>query len=200
MQVFSKKDLEQKTTEWLVKRAGYFTASDAQAIASNGAGLKTLCKKKAMILAGIPIEHFENEHTERGNELEPIARAMFELETGNLVQEVGFVVNGDLGCSPDGLIGTDEGLEIKCVNNDKYADLLLAEDKLKEADSKYIWQCQHSLLVSGRKKWYLTYYNPNFRQNLVIIEILPDEEKFQKIITGANEGKKLLNEYLNKLK
>ena len=202
MQIYSNQELGQKSNEWLLKRAEYFTASEAQAIASDGAGLDTLCKKKAMILSGIEPSDFSNEHTDRGNELEPIARSMFELETGFVVDEVGFIADEkkSIGCSPDGLIGNDYGIEIKCINNEKYADMIFSDDKLKKAESKYIWQCQHSLLVTGRKMWYLVYYNPNFKQNLIILEIYPDEEKHKKILCGVESGKVLLEHYKFKLK
>jgi hypothetical protein len=68
-------------------------------------------------LTGKPIETYHNGHMDRGQEQEPLARAAYEAETGELADTVGFIPHPDLmtGCSPDCLIGRDGGAEIKSV-------------------------------------------------------------------------------------
>jgi hypothetical protein len=82
-------------------------------------GGKSLTRKTYMlklageILTGEPMESYSNEHMERGKEQEAEAREAYELMKDVDCQQVGFIVNGDKGCSPDSLIGDDGGLEIK---------------------------------------------------------------------------------------
>ena len=59
--------------------------------------------------------HFVNEHTERGHEDEPKARAAYAFENDIVVEEVGFITNSNLnaGYSPDGIVGNDGLIEIK---------------------------------------------------------------------------------------
>lgn len=105
------KDIIQGTPEWFAIRAGKMTASHAQEIGNMGKGLTTYIYE---ILAeayssGEP-EKFSNAHTDRGIELEPVARSMFEMEHDCQIEEVGFIEHNDfVGCSPDGLIGEEGG-------------------------------------------------------------------------------------------
>jgi len=173
------------------------TASDATAIGNVGKGLDTLCLKKVLEYHLDQEKTFEgNEHTERGNELEPIARDIYEMETGNDVQEVGFVEYSEFaGCSPDGLVGEEGGIEIKSISNEKYAKVLLGEDIKKDYD----WQVQMNLLCTGRKWWDLVIYNPNFKDNIKIYRIEPDEDKHQKLLDGIEKGEQLIKQYKEKL-
>ena len=104
-------NVQQKSHEWFALRLQYpLTASEAQAIGNNGKGLLTLCWEKMAEKYSInEKERYTNHHLERGVELEPLARSLYELETGNTVTEIGFVTNEDIspiaGASPDGLVG-----------------------------------------------------------------------------------------------
>ena len=76
------KDINQGSPEWFEIRVGKVTASHAQAIGNNGKGLDTyLLEVVSEMFSSSEKEHYSNEHTERGNELEPIARSMYELYT-----------------------------------------------------------------------------------------------------------------------
>jgi predicted phage-related endonuclease len=130
-------NIKQGTDEWLKLRLGKLTASSAQAIASNGKGLETLVYEKvAELLTHKLPEQFENEHIKRGNELEPLARNSYELETGNVVKEVGFVeLDQYTGASPDGLVGDDGLVEFKCPSD----IVFLKAMHTKKIDTKYVW-------------------------------------------------------------
>ena len=136
-------NVEQGSGEWFALRLQYpLTASKAQAISAQGKGLETLCwEKMAEKYSEAPKEHFSNEHTERGNELEEQARGIYELETGNNVKEVGFVSNEEVskvgGASPDGLVGEDGLLEIKCFADTKHFKMT---KKGISIESQYMWQ------------------------------------------------------------
>ena len=191
-------DVEQGSDIWLGLRKGRMTASHAQAIGANGAGLKTYIHEVvAEYLSCGEVEQFTNKHIERGNELEPIARNIYELSTGNKVEEVGFIEHSDyVGCSPDGLIGEDGGLEIKCPADKTYLYLLLN----KKIKSDYDWQIQMNLLITGREWWDYMAYNPNFKQDKVIIRVYPDKAKHEKLLDGFKEGETLIKNILERIK
>ena len=195
-------NFEQGTEEWFKIRKGKITASHAQAIGNNGKGLETyLNNLMAEYFSSGEKENYSNKHIERGIELEPIAKDIYELETGNKVENVGFIeYNEFVGCSPDGLIGKDGGIEIKSIDDNGYFKILMEGEK--EIDSAYIWQIQMSLLITGRKWWDFVAYNPNYKKSIYICRIYPDKNKFEKLLKGfeiAKEKIKLIIEKYNKL-
>lgn len=188
--------MEQGSDEWFDIRKLKMTASNAQAIATAGVGLETyITNLVSEYLSSAEKEKFSNEHTERGNELEETARALYELEKGEKVEEVGFVeLDEYIGCSPDGLIGEYGGLEIKCPSDSVYFKQIISDS----IPMNYVWQVEMNLFVTGRKWWDLMFYNPNFERNMIIYRILPSEESFEKLKKGFEKGKKLIKEYLKK--
>lgn len=193
----------QKSEEWYKIREQYpLTASNAQAIGNQGKGLETLVNE--VLAKKHSIQDFEkrytNEDLERGIELEPLARSIYELRTGQKVEEVGFVTDEEIskvgGASPDGVIGDFEGLvEIKSFNNEKHFDLIcqLKETGIFEVESKYYWQMQQQLLITGAEWCDYVAFNPNYKESLLIQRISRDEEKIEKIKQGLKLGEELLN-------
>lgn len=96
---------------------------------------------------------FVNADMYRGILHEPIARDRYAEHNGVKVDEVGFMVRDDwgfkIGASPDGLVGDDGGLEVKCPRSKTHIQTILAD----EVPLFYMGQVQASLLVSGRKWW-----------------------------------------------
>ena len=128
--------------------------------------------------------------------LEPQARTIYELTTGKDVKQVGFIEHNDyVGCSPDGLIDDDGGLEIKCIDDVGYLKMLLGE----EISSDYQWQIQMNLLITGRKWWDFVAYNPNFKQSIIIKRVVPDKDKQEKLSNGFILAENKIKEILNKL-
>lgn len=186
--------MEQRSPEWYAIRKGKMTASEAQCIAANGKGLETYVYK--VVVAGItgkePDGFTGNRHTERGNELEADARLSYELIRDVTVQQVGFVEEDEyVGCSPDGLVDDDGGFEAKCPDDVKFFRLLVGQDKPDEA---YIWQCQMFLLVTDRKWIDLCYYNPNFTKSMIVVRIVKELWRQEKLTLGIAKGKKLIQE------
>lgn len=181
-------DIIQQSEEWYKIRRGKITASHATAIANCGKGLDNyILEVMADYFSCAEKEQFSNKHTERGNELEPIARSIYEIETGNTVKQVGFIEYNDyVGCSPDGLVGDDGGIEIKCPDDKEYFKLLLEYVFFKEGaiSSDYMWQVQMNLLITERKWWDLIFYNPNYKQTIIVFRIYPDEEAHKKLKQG----------------
>ena len=186
-------ELVQGTDEWFKVRLGKLTASKSQAIANNGKGLETLCfEKVAEIISGTREDSYKNADMDRGNEQETLARSAYEMETGNQVKTVGFVeLDERVGCSPDGLVGDDGLVEIKCHNGSKMVQLLFSN----KIDTKYVWQIQFQMYVTGRQ--YVDYvgFNENF-PNLKIIRVIRDEKSIEKIRIGIETGKAKIEEIL----
>jgi hypothetical protein len=115
-------NVEQGTEDWLKLRAGVPTASEFSKIITSAGKASTqlntyAAQLAAEFIAGKPLERWEgNQWTERGKNIEAEAREAYAFDYGVEVAQVGFVTNHGAGCSPDGLVG-DEGLvEIKCLS------------------------------------------------------------------------------------
>jgi len=182
--------MPQGSDEWLEVRRGKLTGSNAQAIATNGRGLETyVYTLLADKYSNHKVEGYINADMERGNELEEQARELYSLSSGTEIQEVGFIERDEyVGCSPDGLVGDDGGIEIKCHNDAKHFTLLLGG----KMEKKYWWQIQMNLLITGRKWWEYIAYNPNFDQAFYVERIKPDEEAFEKLEEGIKKGTDLI--------
>lgn len=94
---------------------------------------------------------FTSQHMTNGAALEAEARRSYSLIHNCEIQQVGFVFDdaGQFGCSPDGLIGSDGGLEIKCPKHATHAEYL----HKKVLPSDYACQVHGSLIVTGLKYW-----------------------------------------------
>jgi len=191
-------DVQQGTEEWHQLRLGRFTASDAQAIATNGKGLETLVfEKVAETITGKTKEPYTNTDMERGKELEEMARNSYELETGIIVKKIGFVeVSEHIGCSPDGTIEADGMQEIKCPNDANYAKYLFSE----KVDPAHYWQMQMQMHCMDRKWCDYVVFNPNFTgKTITIVRVNRNEEDLKKLIEGLNKGVELKNQILKKI-
>lgn len=144
--------MQQRTDEWLAARAGKVTASclDDVLMAKTTAGYqnymaKLICER----LTGQFIPSDTNAAMRRGTELEPLARDFYVVETGAMVEEVGFYEHPSIlnsGASPDGIIGTDGLIEIKCPNTATHIKTL----ESKKPSLKYMRQMQWQMACTGR--------------------------------------------------
>jgi hypothetical protein len=149
----------QNSPEWLQARMGIPTASAFSQLLAKGEG-KTrrtyMLKLAGEIITGEPMESFSNEHTERGHALEDEARDLYTFQTSAELDRVGFVRNGRAGCSPDSLIGTHGGLEIKTKLPHLLIDVILKGD----FPSEHKAQVQGTLWLTGREWWDIAIYWP----------------------------------------
>ena len=185
-------NFEQRTDEWYNIRKGKMTASNAETIIANGKGLETyIYNLMAEYYSSAEKENYINADMQRGIDLEPEARLEFEFYTDLDVQEVGFIEYNDfIGVSPDGLIGDDGLIEIKCPNDSIYFKLLLSNNIKPE----YIAQMQMQMYVTERQYCYFVSYNPNFEKSLYIKKINRDEEMIDKLKKGLERGTQLIKE------
>lgn len=195
-------ECEQRSPEWFALRRQYpLTASNAQAIGNNGKGLETLVWESlaAAYSSGVA-EEMSNKHTERGVELEPLARALYELETGNPVIEVGFVTNDKIssvgGASPDGLVGEDGLVEFKAFDDAKHFKMSVEG---LEVESQYAWQMQMQMLITGRSWVDFVAFNPNYAKSLLIQRVFADAEKQKAIVEGLKKGEEIIKTIKSKI-
>jgi len=191
-------NFSQRSEEWFNIRKGKFTASNAQAIASQGAGLDTevLRVLKSMLSGKVQEEKVKSSAMEDGVEREEPAKFIFSAVTGKEIKEVGFIEYNDyVGCSPDGIIIDESGdslIEIKCPDDEAYLKYLLS-DKI---DSKYYLQMQAQLFMSNAHKCFYMIYNPNFDLNYQIREVQRDEPIIKQLEIGYQQAIVKLQEKL----
>lgn len=145
---------DQGTPEWFKCRAGIPTASEFKTLI----GIKKDAREKATrrtymlklageILTGEVIEGYKNEHMERGNSMEAEARDLYSFQYDIEPERVGFIRNGEKGCSPDSLLGDKGMLEIKTKLPHLLIDCLLKDEFPPEHKA----QCQGALWVAERE-------------------------------------------------
>lgn len=190
-------NVEQGSPEWFTVRLGKLTGSDAQAIASNGKGLETLIfEKVAERMTGKMKPQYTNEDMTRGNELEALARNSYELESGLLVKRVGFIELDEFtGSSPDGLIGEDGMVEIKCKNDALFAKYMYE----RKIDSAHNWQIQMNLHISDREWCDYVIFNENFPKTTIITRIQRNETEIAKLRAGISVGIAQIKNILSKI-
>jgi putative phage-type endonuclease len=160
----------QGTPEWMSERAGRVTASALANVLmkKDAAGYQNyLAQLVCERLTGQPTETFKSAAMEHGNETEPQARAFYELETGLTVAECGFVAHPSInwtGASPDGLVGGDGLVEIKCPQPAKHMKNLMGGT----IDRGYVLQMQWQMECTGRAWCDFVSFNPSFPEHLKI--------------------------------
>ena len=174
--------MEQGSTEWLQARCGSLGASqinEALATTKSGWGASRENLKNRIIaerLTGIPAETFKNAAMEWGNAQEDNARKAYEAHTGVFVDEMGISYHPVLKhthASPDGLVGDDGLIEIKCPNTTTHIETL----KAKKAPSKYINQMMWQMRCTDRQWCDFVSFDPRLPSHLqlFIVRVERDE-------------------------
>ena len=193
-------NFEQGTDEWLAVRVGKFTGSDFHVLLGKSQTAQTIIYKKASErLTGVrsDSDNFSSVHTERGHDLENEARLSYELLSDNQVSEVGFVeLNEFVGCSPDGLVGDDGMIEIKCKDNHNHLKSVIKN----HIEPTHKTQMQFNMYVSDRKWCDYIMYNPNFSDSLHVIRVERDKEYINKIKGRLEELNIEVNKIINQFK
>lgn len=146
---------DQKSPEWFAARLGKVTASrvaDVMAATKSGPAasrknymMELLCQR----LTSKAEEGFTSAAMQRGTDLEPIARSAYEVDMGVMVVETGLILHPSgiaFGASPDGLVGDDGLVEIKCPNTATHVEFL----RTGKPDGKYLWQMAAQMECAGR--------------------------------------------------
>lgn len=165
--------IEQGTPEWFAVRAGKVTASrmaDVMARTKTGYGAARANYMADLIcerLTGAKTEGFTNAAMQWGTDVEPQARAAYSFLTDATVTETGFHLHqtiADLGASPDGMVGDDGLLEIKCPNTSTHLDTLLGES----VPQKYLLQMQTQMACTGRQWCDFVSFDPRLPHELQV--------------------------------
>lgn len=181
-------ECDQGSDAWFRARMGIPTASQFATVMASGRGggeSKTrrtyMLKLAGEILTGEPMDSFGNCHTERGKEMEPDARNTYSFMRDVEPQLVGFIRNGQKGCSPDSLIGNDGMLEIKTKLPHLQVDCLLSDRVPPEHKA----QCQGALWIAEREWIDFVSYWPGLP--LFVTREHRDEEYIAKLVAAVDE-------------
>ena len=150
--------MEQRSAEWFAARLGCVTASRVKDVMASGRGgapsatrknymMELLCERLTGQSGGADLSR--NAAVQRGVELEPFACMAYEADKGLMVVETGLVMHPTIagfGASPDGLVGDDGVLEIKCPNTATHIATMQSE----RHDPQYEWQMLAQMACTGR--------------------------------------------------
>lgn len=162
-------DHEQRTDEWYQARSGRFTGSRFVDV------LTKPNKSYSALLDQIVAERITGEYYDSGldskslrwgRDYEQYAIASYQFDTGNAVISSGFKTHKIItfaGASPDGLVGMDGGVEIKCPKDPKI-HLRRFEDGMIE--SEFTPQLQGCIWVFEREWWDWVSYDPRMPPHL----------------------------------
>lgn len=196
----------QGDAEWFAERCGKVTASriaDLMAQTRNGWGAS-----RKNYMAQLTIERLTNEVAESftngamqwGSDTEPFAREQYEIREGVLVIEEGFVLHPTIeraGASPDGLLGDDGLIEIKCPNSATHIETI-RDGKVPD---KYLKQMQFQMACTGREWCDFLSYDPRLPEGLDywLKRVERDNDLIQEIEDAVTEFLTELDEQVNEL-
>jgi hypothetical protein len=191
------KDIPQGTPEWFALRCGHVTASNVSDCSAKGRDGKSegVTRKKYRTriitewLTGKPMESgFKSDAMEHGNEMEAEARASYEAHALELVDQITFATHDTIenfGASPDGLVGSEGLVEIKCpMSHTHYA--YLSDGKVPaEYKDQMIAQC-----AVLKRKWvdFISFDNrfPPHMQ-LFVVRFEPTEKEIADMENAVTE-------------
>lgn len=191
----------QGTEDWMQARNGKVTASRVKELMAktksgystsrNNLLMELLCQR----LTGEWEESYNNAAMQRGTDLEPLARAAYEIATGDEVTETGFVVHpiiSEFGASPDGLVGEDGLIEIKIPNTAQHVACL----RSGKADPKYLKQMLGQMACTGRKWCDFVSFDDRLPEELqlFVVRVPLDNDAMIEMIREVSKFLKELNE------
>jgi len=174
---------EQRTDDWFKARLGKVTASrvaDVMAKTKTGPAASRQNYAAQLILerlTGEKADSFTNAAMQWGIDTEAEAKAAYAFRNDVAVQDVGFVDHPTVamsGASPDGLVGEDGLVEIKCPISATHLDVLLSE----KVPGKYVTQMQWQMACTGRAWCDFASYDPRMppEMQLFIKRVVRDDE------------------------
>ena len=161
----------QRTDEWFNARLGKVTASRIADVCARtksgwGAARKNyMAELVAERLTGERVEGFTNAAMQWGTDMEPEARIAYEFYRDVSVVECGFIPHptiAETGASPDGLVGDDGLVEIKCPNTATHLETLLGSN----LPEKYFLQMQWQMACTGRQWCDFASYDPRLPESM----------------------------------
>jgi len=194
-------DHKQGTPEWLASRLGCPSGSGFDKLISAAGKPSTQAEGYinqliAEIMTGETTSVHVTEAMQRGTSLEPMAREFYELASGNDVNEVGFCKHDTLQCgvSPDGLIGQDGGLEIKCPAPHTHIAYLRAG----VLPTKYKQQVMGCMWITDRQWWDFVSYHESMPALIVRVE--RDDDYIKLLADEVSKAVETIQSEVNRLR
>lgn len=200
--------------EWWASRHGCFTGSELWKLMTNPRTKGEQISKTAETyvlekvwerLSGLAKQGFDNFATEWGNENEPLAKQWYTKLTGREVVQATLVYSKELPWltgSPDGLVGADGVIEIKCPFNgaNHLRHCCIADSGyFKREHPEYYWQCQCYMMLTGRCWTDFVSFDPRIKSDLglFIYRLNADPEAFDEIEAKVKAARELFDQYYN---
>lgn len=202
--------MEQKTEEWYQIKAGKASGSGVKNIRAKVKSGESATRRNYRMklvmerLLGRPLEDgYSNAFMERGTEMEPIARAMYENYAEVLVDEIAWVPHPTIenfGVSPDGLVGTDGLVEIKVPSMPVHIGYWLdAMDGKVPTD--YTDQMLAQLACTGRQWCDFVSYDDRVVEDmqLVVVRFQPDRKEIEELEKEVEKFLEEVNQEVEKI-
>ena len=178
-------DIHQRSEEWYNIRLGRVGGSESSVLSVKGksesglgaAAFTLLYEKAYELIQEEPVkENIVTFAMQRGMDLEPEAIYEYEMAKMVKVDQVGYILNSDYkyaGYSPDGLVGEDGLIEVKCPGNSEFMRQIITN----EIPKQYFCQMQWGMFISGRKWCDYVVYNPDYYKSPLYIDRVDRIEK-----------------------
>jgi putative phage-type endonuclease len=184
---------EQGSKEWILERCGYASASrfsDILATIKSGGEAAGRRNYRTQLvterLTGVPIEGYHNDAMQWGIDHEEEARHAIEIELGEVIQPAPFIKHRNypwVGCSPDGLIGKDGGLECKCPF---VSTIHIDTVQRNGVPPEHVAQIQGGMWVTGRTFWLFASYDKRMPGRLKLYtKRVERDEKYIKVLQDS---------------
>lgn len=182
------RQLEQGSPEWKLARLGHVSASGIADVMSKIKTGESATRRKYKIrlvaerLTGKPQDSFTNAAMEWGVETEPQARMAYEVSRGTFVEKTGFWIHPRIkyvGASPDGLVGEEGLIEIKCPNTTTHLEYIWNN----EVPNEYLKQMQMQMWITGRQWCDFVSFDPRLpeKNQLFVIRCHRDDPLISQI-------------------
>ena len=201
-------DVEQGSQAWFECRLGCVTSSrvadaisklkrkEGESAARRNLRYEILCE----LLTKKPSEHYVSRYMEEGKENEPLARTAYELQKDVIVEQVGFVYHDRIkmaGASPDGLVGDDGLIEIKCPKTSTHLEYLINAVVPEEYKPQMYWQ----MACTDRQWCDFVSYDPRLPEDLqlLVVRLPRDNERIAEMEKAVEEFLFEVDQMLNSL-
>jgi len=195
------KGIEQGSEEWFAMRLGIPTASRFKDLLAGGKGLTRqayMIQLAAEMLTGQKEESYSSNAMQWGTETEPLARNAYEFISSVEVEQVTMVTNDIAGYSPDGLVGNNGLLEIKCPKTTTHIETVLSG----KMPTGHIPQVQGGLWIAEREWLDFVSYDPRIPtdKSFFSVRVYRDEDYIKKLESEVIRFRDELFEIVNKMK
>jgi hypothetical protein len=204
--------IEAYSPEWFKSRQGNFTGSEVWKLMTKPRNKSEPISKTAETyilekvwekLSGLTKGGVDNFATEWGNEYEPMAKQFYMRLTGNEITEAPLVYNisyDGLTGTPDGLIGGDGLIEVKCPFNgaNHLRHCFITEDEyFKTEHPEYYWQQMSYMALTGRAWSDFVSFDPRINTDLglFIYRLTRNDEDINELAEKVQQARELFNGY-----